>query len=166
MEARTLFRHRQTGLLTDNTILADTLIQLGNFREQLAQYGGQEEALKGLIEDYLPLIDGGGELEAFLLPPCRYNQDNSHLGLGVGLRRPITSSPLEPTTVPSLYGDLLKIEPFIKRDLDDWQKHGIVTISSESYMLLGPLQLVHGYHCQFKHSLIQFTYRLTKFKHS
>jgi hypothetical protein len=98
------------------------------------------------MRDFLPLVNGDGPLEAFSLNPGTYPRDCGYLGHGVGLRRPVGMSPLEPGTVFSIYGDLHEIKEFIEKDLQAWQVFSTIGLANPrpgpTYMMLGPIQLV------------------------
>ena len=95
------------------------------------------------MADFLKLITGEAQLEVFSLPPGTYSQDGGHLGLGVGIRRPWKSTPLEaPATVMEMYGELYQIPCDILEVLCKWQLFSTVQDGNKTYMMLGPLQLV------------------------
>lgn len=131
----------------DSSDLLRVLYQRGNFEPQLEKVCGTKDVLFSLMADFLQLVTGEGQLEVFSLPPGAYAQDAGHLGLGVGIRHPWDHTPLEaPATVKQVYGDLYKIPGDILEVLCKWQLFSTVQIEgqdgNETYMMLGPLQLV------------------------
>lgn len=68
--------------------LVDRLFSMSTIEPQMAQFKDDSitDRVKRLMVDYVPLVAGGGALEAFVLQPGIYKKDTGNLGLGVGLR--------------------------------------------------------------------------------
>jgi hypothetical protein len=81
---------RRKGILKPkyDQLLVDKLYSMSTISKQIAQFQDESviDKVKSLMLDFLPLVAGGGALEAFVLEPGLYKRDSGNLGLGVGLR--------------------------------------------------------------------------------
>jgi len=130
----------------DHEKLVHELYRLGNFSEQLTDYGKfGEKKCKQLMKDFLPLVVGGGELEAYVCSPGLFPPKWGNRAIDIGLRRPINSTPLDPGVIYEIYGNLHPIgslEESMEKH-DPWKLVSTIQIKDSTHQMLGPIQLAN-----------------------
>ena len=134
--------------------LLKVMYMRGNFDSQLDKVGGafssKKENVLALMDAFFQLVTGEVGLEVFTLAPKTYLRDGGGLGLGVGVRRPLdATTPLQPGTLPMVYGDLYKIPALVLPSLCEWQLFSTISVEGRdpnaTFMMLGPVQLVRSF---------------------